>query len=172
VAPEKRIDFIKGKIADTNLSAYAAMIYSVDLMLGKIMSHLDALALSKNTLVIFTSDNGVDRGNLLLKSNKGFLSEGGIRVPYIVSWPGVIKAGTFNDEAIISYDIFPTLLAAGMQEQIFDRKSPLFWHFPHYRNNGPLMMDMSSALREGDWKYIYAYKTDKSYLYNLKSDLS
>ena len=104
--------------------AYAAMIYSVDESVGRILSLLDELQLADNTLVIFTSDNGGVGGyeregikpangitdNAPLRGGKGMLYEGGIRVPYIFRWPGKIAKGAVCDQPINSVDLYPTLL--------------------------------------------------------------
>jgi arylsulfatase A-like enzyme len=103
---------------------YAAMIYSVDECVGRIVALLDGLKLSENTLVIFSSDNGGVGGyardglrkanaitdNAPLRGGKGMLYEGGIRVPFIFRWPGQIAAGTSCDEPISSVDLYPTFL--------------------------------------------------------------
>jgi len=104
--------------------AYAAMIYSVDESVGRILSLLDELKLADNTLVIFTSDNGGVGGykregikqangitdNAPLRGGKGMLYEGGIRVPYIFRWPAKIPKGAVCDQPITSVDLYPTLL--------------------------------------------------------------
>lgn len=103
---------------------YAAMLYSVDESVGRIMGLLDELNLADNTLVIFSSDNGGVGGyqregiqagkgvtdNAPLRGGKGMLYEGGVRVPYIFRWKGKIAAGTTSDEPICSVDLYPTLL--------------------------------------------------------------
>ena len=103
---------------------YAAMIYSVDESVGRVLKSLDELKLAENTLVIFSSDNGGVGGyvreglkragdvtdNAPLRGGKGMLYEGGIRVPWIFRWPGTIAAGKMCEEPIISVDFFPTLL--------------------------------------------------------------
>ncbi len=104
--------------------AYAAMIYSVDESVGRIVALLDELKLADNTLVIFSSDNGGVGGyeregikqangitdNAPLRGGKGMLYEGGVRVPYIFRWPGKIKPGSICAEPIITVDMYPTLL--------------------------------------------------------------
>jgi arylsulfatase A-like enzyme len=103
---------------------YAAMIYSVDESVGRVLRALEELKLAENTLVIFSSDNGGVGGyvreglkqagdvtdNAPLRGGKGMLYEGGIRVPWIFWWPGTIAAGKTCEEPIISVDLFPTLL--------------------------------------------------------------
>jgi arylsulfatase A-like enzyme len=114
----------KPGVGGHNNPTYAAMIYSVDESVGRIVAELEKLGLAKNTLVVFTSDNGgiggysragVQAGkettdNAPLKGGKGMLYEGGIRVPYIFRWPGKIAPGTTNDQPICSVDLYPTLL--------------------------------------------------------------
>ena len=103
---------------------YAAMIYSVDESVGRLVAKLEELKLANNTLVIFTSDNGGVGGyaeagvkakegitsNAPLRGGKGMLYEGGVRVPWVARWPGKVKAGATCDEPINSVDLYPTLL--------------------------------------------------------------
>lgn len=104
--------------------AYAAMIQSLDESVGRIAARIDALGLAENTLLVFTSDNGGAGGyerdgiswfsptsNEPLRGGKGMLYEGGIRVPLIARWPGVVAAGTTSEAQVISTDFFPTFLA-------------------------------------------------------------
>jgi len=168
---------------------YAAMVESVDRSTGRIMKTLDELGLRENTVVIFTSDNGGLLGptnNSPLRAGKGYPYEGGIRVPLIVRWPGVVRPGTVCDVPVSSIDYFPTILeAAGVkppQDRAIDGESiipllaqsgtlgreSLFWHFPHYRGR----VVPYSIIRKGDWKLIKRYEGRKYELYNLKDDLS
>jgi len=113
----------KQGVGGHNNPTYAAMLFSVDESVGKILKTLDDLNLSKNTLVIFTSDNGgvggyaregIKQGgdktdNTPLRGGKGMLYEGGIRVPYIFRMPGTINPGTTSNTPICSVDLYPTL---------------------------------------------------------------
>lgn len=165
---------------------YAGMVESVDTGVGRIMAWLDETKQADNTLVIFTSDNGgLDRvtDNAPLRSGKGYAFEGGIRVPWIVRWPGVTPPGSVSDVPVTSTDIFPTLAAATGQtvEQELDgidlipalkggtlKRDTLTWHFPHYRHNpGPY-----SIIRKGDWKLIKWWAIDAYDLFDLANDLS
>jgi arylsulfatase A-like enzyme len=126
-AKPELIERFKNKpgVGGHNNATYAAMIFSVDESVGRVLAKLDELKLSNNTLVIFTSDNGgvggyVEAGvktkegitnNAPLRGGKGMLYEGGIRVPWIARWPGKVKPGVTCEEPIISVDLYPTLLA-------------------------------------------------------------
>jgi arylsulfatase A-like enzyme len=171
---------------------YAAMVQSVDEALGRIRESLLELGLEKETLIIFTSDNGgllmeMATSNEPLRLGKGYPYEGGIRIPAIFCWPGRLPSGVVLDNQVISMDLFPTLCdVAGisLQEGIpMDginlmplmeygtqlKRQSLFWHFPHYRGQ-----DISpySIIRRGDWKLIRRYEGELSELYNLGNDLS
>ena len=114
----------KPGVGGHNNPTYAAMIYSVDESVGRVMATLDELKLADNTVLIFASDNGGVGGydregiakaggitdNAPLRSGKGSLYEGGTRVPFIARWPGVIKPGTTCDTPTIHVDVYPTFL--------------------------------------------------------------
>ncbi len=175
-----------------NHAVYAGMIEAMDSGIGDVLGALDRLGLAQNTIVIFTSDNGglstaegSPTSNLPLRGGKGWLYEGGIREPMIFRVPGVTKPGTVNDTPVISPDLFPTLLQlAGLPlqpQQHVDGVSlapllcggsvqhgPLFWHYPHYSNQGG---SPGSAIRDGDWKLIEWYEDGKLELFNLHDDI-
>ncbi len=171
---------------------YAAMVEAMDTAVGRILDELDALGLSKNTIVIFTSDNGglstaegSPTSNLPFRGGKGWLYEGGIREPFLVRWPGVTKAGATSDVPVISNDLLPTAFAAAGVPLPKDRpidgcdlapllkhgKAPardaLFWHYPHYANQGGFP---GAAVRMGDWKLIERHENGRAHLYNLRND--
>lgn len=119
---------------------YAAMIYSVDESVGRVMKALDELGIADNTVLIFSSDNGgvggyeregiKDRVNVTdnapLRSGKGSLYEGGTRDPFIIRWPGVTKHGTTCDVPTVHVDVFPTFLeiaGASKPKQVLDGES-------------------------------------------------
>ncbi len=131
---------LKPGVGGHNNPTYAAMIYSVDESVGRVMKTLDDLQLAGNTVLIFTSDNGGVGGyvregikkagdvtdNAPLRSGKGSLYEGGTREPFIVRWPGAIEPGSTCDVPAIHVDIFPTLLelaAAPQPRQELDGES-------------------------------------------------
>jgi len=176
---------------------YAGMVESMDDGVGLVLSKLDELGLTENTIVVFTSDNGgVSAGdgkatsNLPLRGGKGRQWEGGIREPYYIMWPKKIKAGTTCDTPATGTDFYPTLLeltgqklrpdqhADGVSlvpllegqniegQKLEDRK--LFWHYPHYGNQGG---EPSSIVIDGDWKLIHYYEDGRDELYNIADDV-
>jgi arylsulfatase A-like enzyme len=174
-------------------AVYAAMIESMDQSIGRVMKKLQDLGLEENTIVIFTSDNGGlcsaegwPTSNLPLRLGKGWLYEGGVRVPFMVYWPGHTKAGSLCDTPIISDDYSPTLLEmAGLPPQPklhLDglsiapllkqtgqlERTTFHWHYPHYANQGG---PPSGSIRHGDHKLIEFYETGRLELYDLKNDL-
>ena len=189
-AKEEKIRKYQKKARQANATlnaAYAAMVESLDENVGRLLQWLDDQKLQENTIVVFTSDNGGFRAathNRPLRGYKGELHEGGIRVPWIVQWPGVTKPGSVCDKPVISTDFYPTILEMTGQalrsEQHVDGMSlepilagdsdldrgPMVWHYPHDRISKP-----SSAIRVGDWKFIQYYKDGRQELYNLKRDI-
>lgn len=189
---------------------YAAMIKSLDDSVGAVVAALDEIGLTDNTLVIFLSDNGgvswvTQAGgepvtsNAPLKGGKAMLFEGGLRVPLIMRWPGVIPAGVWSDVPVEVCDLFPTMLEAGgydtapFYEAGLDGRSlvPLFadpanadkkyprdtfyWHYPF--NVAPLHPDDGlpltphSAILQGSDKLIHDW-SGRLYLYDLAQDPS
>jgi arylsulfatase A len=178
-----------------NNPIYAAMIESMDEAVGRVMRKLDELGIADNTVVFFTGDNGglmyegrrpdPVTSNRPLRAGKGHLYEGGIRVPLIIRWPGVVKAGSVCHEPACGVDYFPTILEmAGLKtdpkwnvdgksivpllrgQQDF-RRDALYWHYPHYSNQGG---QPGAALREGNLKLIEFYEDSHLELYDLAED--
>lgn len=164
---------------------YAATVEAVDASIGRIMAKLESLGLTKDTLVIFTSDNGgLPYVVSPLRGSKGLLYEGGLRVPGAVSWPGTIPAGKTYDEPVASIDFMPTILeAAGAplpKEQPTDGlsllkqlktgaalgRTAIYWHFPCYIGKGEPM----SLLRAGDYKLIEKFAGPTFELYDVRKD--
>lgn len=164
---------------------YAALVETTDDSVGRLRAKLDELKLSDNTIFIYTSDNGgliPNTTNLNLRAGKGSAYEGGVRVPLIVSWPGVTKPGSETKVPAISYDFLPTLLeAAGLAPSgPVEGKSllpvlkggtlpqrALFWHYPHYHPGGATPY---SAIRDGDWKLIQFFEDLHTEVYHLGED--
>jgi arylsulfatase A len=184
-APEKLIAKYQKRGGVKN-PAYAAMIEGMDTAIGRLLSALDEMQLSQNTLLIFKSDNGSLFGNQPLRANKGYLYEGGIRVPWIVRWPGKVKAGSICDIPVISMDTYPTILeAVGLTsnkeldgESLLPlltqtgslKRESIFFHYPNYAFHGHNRL--ASAIRRGDHKLIKHYDDNSVELYNLSTDLS
>ena len=187
---------------------YAAMIQSVDESVGRITARLAELGLERDTVVIFSSDNGglggYDRteppsdkrgftDNAPLRGGKGTLYEGGLRVPFIVRWPGVVPAGTVSGHPAAHIDVYPTLLeiAGGRPRpgQVLDgvsllpllrdpgarlRRAAIYWHFPGYLESyvhprgwrtGPV-----GAIHAGNHKLLEFFETGTVELYDLARD--
>jgi len=171
---------------------YAGMVEAMDRAVGVVLQKLDTLGLGENTVVFFTSDNGglsTSEGwptsNLPLRAGKGWIYEGGIRVPLIVRWKGVIPPGSVCNVPVCSVDFWPTiaeLIGASTEGVRVDGQSlvplfrggnfpadrPLFWHYPHYGNQGGAP---SSAVRKGPWKLIHWYEDDSWELFNVTQDI-
>ncbi len=178
----------KAKAGDDgrNDPAYAATIEAVDRNVGRIMAALEKLRLADDTILIFTSDNGgTQQYTAPLSGSKGQLYEGGIRVPLVVSGPGVARRGGTSAVPVATVDLYPTLLdlcgAAPPRGQPLDGASlagllgggkppareRLFWHFPCYVGRAT----PSSAVREGDYKLIEFFEDGgRMELYNLRDD--
>ena len=171
---------------------YAGLVQQMDDAIGIVLDQLKPLGLDKNTLVIFTSDNGgVSSGdafstsNLPLRGGKGRQWEGGTRVPLIIRCPGAVQAKTC-DVPVIGIDYFPTILdylgLTPNPQNLLDGVSILpllngqkidnrllYWHYPHYGNQGG---EPSSSILDGDWKLIFYHEDGRNELYNLKTDES
>lgn len=174
-------------------AVYAAMVEAMDLAVGRVLGKLDELGLAKDTLVLFTSDNGglsTSEGwptsNLPLRGGKGWMYEGGIREPLIVRWPGKIQAGSVSSVPVSSVDCFPTVLEATGTKTPGELKidgvsllpvltggglpeRSLYWHYPHYGNQGGAP---AAAIRKGNHKLIHWFEEDRVELFDLSADLS
>jgi arylsulfatase A-like enzyme len=163
---------------------------------GRVLAALDELKLADNTVVLFYSDNGGQLGiteQKPLRAGKGFMYEGGIRVPMIVRWPGVTKAGRKCETPVIGTDLYPTFLeiagAKRPENHVLDGESivpllkdgggklardAIFWHFPCYQPGAKSTYRITpcSVVRQGDWKLTEHFEDGRLELYNLKDDLS
>jgi arylsulfatase A-like enzyme len=171
---------------------YGGLVESMDDAVGIVLHQLKESGLDKNTIVIFTSDNGgVSSGdnfstsNLPFKGGKGYQWEGGIREPYLIYVPWSKSKQKTIDFPVTGADFYPTLLdyaninlipnqhqdGVSLKPMLEEGKAPsersLYWHYPHYGNQGG---DPSSIIRKGDWKLIHYYEDDSNELYNLKND--
>jgi arylsulfatase A len=109
--PEKYFRKYKAKGLDNELACIYGMVENMDENIGRILARLDELKLRDNTIVIFLSDNGPNtfRYNGAMKGKKGSVDEGGVRVPFYISWPGKIRSGV-TDQLAQNIDLLPTLL--------------------------------------------------------------
>ena len=163
---------------------YCAMVYRLDVNVGKIMKALHEEGLEENTLVVFLSDNGgpVDSNasiNAPLNGQKGILLEGGIRVPYIMNWPGKLTGGKTIDAPVLSLDILPTFVEAaggtisGKDDLDGINLLPFLngetKELPHQSMNW--RFTISAAIRDGDWKLV-RLPDRLPMLYNLAEDIS
>ncbi len=159
---------------------YMAAITYMDEAIGQILQLLDAHNLTDNTLVIFLSDNGGSRGtadNGPLRGGKGALFEGGIRVPCIVRWPGVIPRGTICDEFLTAMEIFPMLCRAagvrpprGVVLDGFEMTPVLAGKRKSSRREMFWQRRGDKAARVGNWKWVKSSRG--SGLFDLSKDIS
>lgn len=177
-----------------NNPIYAAMIESMDDAVGRVMNALTEAGVADRTIVAFTSDNGglvtaegpntPSTSNAPLREGKGYLYDGGIRVPLIIKWPGGARPGAVSTFPVASIDLFPTLLEiCGVKSDakpdgvslvsllkrtsITLRRDTLYWHYPHYANQGG---KPGGAIRFGDFKLIEYYETGRRELFNIRRD--
>jgi len=172
-------------------ATYAAMVEAMDLAVGQVLAKLDELGLADDTIVVFTSDNGglstsegSPTSNVPLRGGKGWMYEGGIREPWIWRVPGVTAAGSISDVPMCSIDLLPTIQELTGGEPVAHQidgvsvagalrggqlqPRPLFWHYPHYGNQGGFP---SSAVRLGDYKLIERLEDGRVHLFDLSKDL-
>ena len=162
-----------------NIDTYRRMIHHMDEGIGRLMDLLRAEGLERDTLVVFTSDNGGERfsDNWPLVGGKMDLTEGGIRVPWIAHWPAVIAPGSTSTQTCMTMDWTATMLdAAGapaaashpldgrslmplLRDATWHDEQPLFWRMNHRGQR---------AMRHGPWKYLRVDGHD--YLFNLEGD--
>ncbi|MEW6307198.1 MAG: sulfatase-like hydrolase/transferase, partial [Verrucomicrobiota bacterium] len=190
IAKYKHVDGRPGQ--QTNI-IYAAMIESMDDSVGRLMRKLEELKLSERTIIFFTGDNGglaTTEGpntpatiNTPMREGKGYLYEGGTRVPLIVKWPGATKPGGISAVPVSSIDYFPTILemcgvksdakvdglsiASVLRGTGAPKRDGLYWHYPHYSNQGG---KPGAVIRDGDYKLIEFYENGRWELFNVKTD--
>ena len=170
---------------------YASMVYAMDENVGRLLKALKDHGVEDNTTVIFTSDNGglctlprkgAPTSIAPLRAGKGWLYEGGIRVPLMIRTAGKTRAGKACHQPVISMDVFHTVLAQASNdvfegdgidltqflekpEKNMDRT--LYWHYPHYHGSA---WKPGSAIRKGKWKLLRFYESEKVELYDLEAD--
>ncbi len=176
---------------------YAGMVREMDETVATVLGALEQSGRAADTLVVFTSDNGglataegAPTSNRPLRAGKGFVYEGGIRVPLIVRWPGVVQAGATSDAAVTTLDVAATLLdAAGVArpaEVVLDGSSlrnvlagqaaaarDLCWHYPHYANQGGRpagAIIAGDGSRPGTDKLVEHFEDGRLELFDLEND--
>lgn len=177
---------------------YAGMVENVDENVGKLMELLDELDLEENTIVIFASDHGglsndgykrerhLATTNNPLRAGKGWLYEGGIRIPYFIKWDEHFEPRKDERSIVMAMDLMPTVIdyTVGATAPDIDGKSlrpviegtqvwddrTVFWHERKARPHSTGEYE-ASAVRSGDYKFIDFYKKDRKELYNLKEDV-
>jgi len=183
---------------DQRNAAYASMLFALDKNIGRLIRNLKEKGLYENTTLVFTSDNGglstlskernqkAPTAVLPLRAGKGWLYEGGIRIPLLIKPANYTGEARISDEPVIGHDFYPTFLSlAGIttnsstidgvdlspilnENKTLNRKE-LFWHYPHYHGSG---WTPGAALLQGDWKLIEFYESGAVELYNLSEDIS
>jgi arylsulfatase A-like enzyme len=171
---------------------YASMVHATDHNVGRIINFLKENDIYDNTLIIFTSDNGglstqrrvAPTSVYPLRAGKGWLYEGGIRIPQLIKLPKQ-KNKEIISEPVVSYDLFPTIAnILNLNHSVSDidgldlsnlflkkdiERDFIFWHFPHYHGS---LWKPGSALRNNEWKLVELHEENKVELYNLRDDLS
>lgn len=179
------------------MAVYYSVITNLDAQVGRLLTRLDELGLTENTLVLFASDNGPEdicipgsshsaAGDTPFRGRKRSLYDGGVRMPFIAKWPGGVPAGKVNDSSVVSaVDFLPTLgsLAEGdlsgyvqddgenlcdiMQGSDRARTKPLFWDY-RFRQAGSLIHHSPQlAIRHGDWKLLMNRDGNRVELYDV-----
>ncbi|MEL6557471.1 MAG: sulfatase [Bacteroidota bacterium] len=173
---------------------YAAMVEGIDQNVGRLLDSLEHFGLMENTVIIFTSDNGglsvkevpafakhtPPTDNFPLNAGKGYLYEGGVRVPFIVYGENQFSGGQIVDAPVSGTDIHNTIMnLLGINSETADgqslvsivknnqREKPIFFHVPHYSPQRGLP---SSSIRKGDFKLIYFYEDEQVALYDVVRD--
>jgi len=187
-------------IIPDHLIRYKAVVSNLDHHIGRLMKKLDELGLCENTIIVLSSDNGPEDHHISNKANalgmgepgpfrgrKRSLYEGGVRVPFIVRWPGVTPAGQVDNESVVScVDLFPTFCAlAGVDvsalsldgEDItpalrglpFKRSKPLFWEWRYEIKGYTINISPTHAVRLGPWKFYMNYDGSRKELYDVQA---
>jgi arylsulfatase A-like enzyme len=171
-------------------SKYASMVYAVDQNIGKLIKNLKENNLYDNTMIVFTSDNGglstqkkiAPTSVYPLRAGKGWLYEGGIKIPQLIKVPGISKNTKIYD-LTVSHDLFPTILDfSGIKYNIEvdgislkpiienkdkTKREEIFWYYPHYHGS---LWKPGSAIRYKNWKLVLHYETESSELFDLEDD--
>lgn len=172
---------------------YAGLVESMDDAVAVVLDELRTQGLDNETIVVFTSDNGgvasgdsFSTSNLPLRGGKGYQWEGGIREPYFIKVPWLENNGTENSYPVTGTDFYPTILDLTdidllpnqhvdgislkplLEGKEIGLERPLYWHYPHYGNQGG---EPSSIIQENGWKLIHYWEDNREELYQLNTDI-
>jgi len=175
-----------------NNPVYAAMVEAMDRTIGRVRQALRDAGVAEETILVFTSDNGglatdhPSTSNYPLRAGKGWLYEGGIRVPLIIRWPGVTEPGSVSQTSVFGTDLYRTIMEM-TQTQVPEgqgldgtslvpllrqsgrlSRNQLHWHYPHYHGAGNTP---SGAIRSGDFKLVEYFATGETEVFNLSTDI-
>jgi arylsulfatase A-like enzyme len=201
-------DAAKFALVTDNLEAqkFFAVLTAMDLQIGRVLDHLDSAGLTENTLVVFTSDNGPTDWPSYYKAGveppgssgpffgrKWSLYEGGIRMPFIIRWPGHVPAQTTDNQTVVAaFDMQPSLIAlteiAAPKAKKYDgldmssallgrptlRPTPVFWEYGAFGSIEPGKEEHISptlALRDGNWKFLINTDGTDAKLHDLSTDI-
>ncbi len=175
-------DHLQPYMEDTSTREdYIAILERADQGIGEIIEAVDRAGLGKNTIIIFTNDNGGEwlSRNQPFFQRKSSVWEGGIRVPTLIRWPGVVPEGTVSHQVGITMDITATILAATKTEMpddlegidlmpVITGQTPAFPRTLYWRTRGT-----QRAVRSGDWKLITQYGgySELNFVFNLQQDI-
>jgi arylsulfatase A-like enzyme len=177
-APEKYVAMYRGKVEDERLARYCGAVTCMDEAIGALMDAVEKAGQKENTIFLFMSDNGGsgNGGNAPLKGSKSTMWEGGLRVPFIMRWPGKLPAGKVTDEFLTSLELVPTLLAAtgakapdGVKLDGFDMLPVLQGEAKSSRREMFWQRRSDKAARFENWKWLESAKGKG--LYDLSADL-
>ncbi len=177
-APEEYVARYRGVVKDEKLARYYAAVTCMDEVIGDLLKTLDDAGQTDNTIIIFFSDNGGsgNGGNEPLKGGKSTMWEGGLRVPFLLRWPGRVPAGVVSDEFLTALEIVPTLLAAsgapapeGVKLDGFDMLPVLRGEMTSPREDMFWQRRADKAARVGKWKWVDSGKGKG--LFDLSRDI-
>jgi len=176
-APEEEVAKYRGLVKEEKLARYFAAVTRMDAAIGRVLAAVEAAGETEETIVIFLSDNGGsgNGGNAPLRGAKSTMWEGGLRVPFLMKWPGKVPAGKVTDEFLTSLEILPTLLAAtgtpapeGLKLDGFDLLPVLRGEKPSARTEMFWQRRSDVAARVGPWKWVQSAKGQG--LFDLSTD--
>lgn len=175
---------LRGSIANIEQRAYNALLLAQDDAVGAVLKKLEATGLDKNTIVIFLSDNGEapsrPGSNAPYSRGKYSTYEGGVRIPYMIKWPGHIKPGTVYEKPVISLDILPTVAAAAKISTAGGQPLDGVSLLPYIQGNDQgtphdalyWKLGQESAVRKGNWKLWLNNKTGETKLFDISKDVA